>query len=112
MATVNVTDIFTRVREVELPDACGCGADLTDPGALHLWEWNEAVWSARLPCGANGIDEIEQGGVLVDGASSPEFGEDWIPHVAYYCASCGTNLAEGEHRELEEPAPPNREVRT
>lgn len=114
MPTVSVTDVFTRVREVEVPDRCpgrpargampaqSCGADLHEPEALDVWEWNDAIWPGRLgTVDEETSDYVEQGGVLLDANAGSESGDGWIEHVAYYCRACGACIAEGEHRELD-----------
>lgn len=120
MPIVSITDVFTRVREVEVPDHCPgrpaegrrpaepCGADLHEPGALQVWEWNEAVWPGRLgTIDEESSDEVEQGGVLLDAIAGSDRGDGWIEHVAYYCRACGACLAEGDRRDLDtRTAPP------
>src|SRR6266545_3933225 len=113
MPIVSITDVFTRVREVEVPDHCPgrpangnrpaepCCADLREEGALQVWEWNDAVWPGRLgSIDEERSDEVEQGGVLLDANAGSERGESWIEHIAYHCGACGTCLAEGMRSEL------------
>lgn len=120
MPTVSVTDVFTRVREVEIPERCPgrpalgsraaepCNSDLHEPGAILVWEWNEATWRARLgTVEEESVDEVMQGGVLIDANVGSERGECWIEHVAYYCRACGACIVEGEWGQLEsEQTPP------
>jgi hypothetical protein len=113
MPTVSVTDVFTRVREVEVPSYCPggndgakpCGSDLRAPGALRVWEWNDASWSARLgTIDEESADEVMQGGVLVDANTGSERGECWIEHITLYCCACGACIAQGEWRQLDSGA--------
>jgi len=116
---VELSDVYTRTRTIDLPSICPgkpttareparpCGADLTKPGSVRIWQWNHASWIGHLGP-ATEEDEVDEGGAAVDGSQCSTSGDGWLPTVAYYCDACGQCLAEGERAALQPGASVDR----
>ena len=110
--TVEVTDIYIRTRDIQLPRVCPrrlsagreparlCGADLARAGSIRIVQWNDASWLGHLGQ-ARDQHDVDEGGASIDGSRSSESGECWLPTVAYDCEVCGYRLAEGKCAELQ-----------
>lgn len=88
MPEVTVCDRVVRHRKVEVPSKCpGCGADLTFPGAMRVWEFQDQCRYAHF-------DDAEPEG-LNWGSYIPDSGESFML-VEFQCKECEHVLAENE----------------
>jgi hypothetical protein len=88
MPKVTVCDLVVREREVDVPSKCPrCGADLTFPGSMKVWEFQDQCRPAHF-------DDAEQEG-LNWGDCLPSSGETFMP-VEFQCKECEHTLLHNE----------------
>lgn len=93
---VTVHRIVAEPVQVEVPAQCPretCGADLTAPDALEIYEYGVRIYQGRL-------DGAEAGGVALNYDLGYRDGDCGLPVETIQCARCGCTIADG--------APPRR----
>jgi hypothetical protein len=101
MPFVEVTDVRTTCRVVEVPGTCPgaeavpCGADLSEDGSLLVSALSDLGYVGRLAS----ADEVRSGndnrGLVVDYELEVPLAFHTIPSFTVYCKRCGETLAGG-----------------
>jgi hypothetical protein len=101
MPIVEVTDVRTTCRLVEVPATCPgttaipCGADLTEPGSLLVSSLSDVGHLGRLASSAEVRTGKDNRGVVVDYEYDVPLAFNSIPSFTVYCQRCGETLAGG-----------------
>jgi hypothetical protein len=89
---VQIADVKYVVRNVELPKTCPqCGANLTKPYSLLVFEYDVVVKHASIKDGDVNWDEHTIGETL----------ESCVPPIEYQCKWCRHVLAEGMEEKVD-----------
>jgi hypothetical protein len=81
MAKATIIDIILKERVVDIPIKCPhCGADLTEEGALTVWEYQAQNYHARVEVRNNEEDVIDTGDM--------NEGADIFYVTGYKCSAC------------------------
>jgi hypothetical protein len=95
---VMIHDVVMLWREVELPERCPgfdetknaiCDADLTQIGAVKIFEYADQMFRGNLNRADWRGDDIDIG------YAAPEQGDDHV-EVAYHCSQCDHEFVQGE----------------
>lgn len=94
---VMIHDVLILWREIEIPERCPgfvndkndvCGADLTQPGALRVYEYQDQNRRANLTLESVSGDNIDWSEQM------PQQGDDSM-EVGYCCADCDHEFENG-----------------